>query len=35
MPRPAYGTLSMTALIGLVILTFDLLTSKEIHGLPV
>ena len=28
MPQPAYGALSVTALIGLVTLTFDLLTSK-------
>jgi len=27
-------TLSMTALIDLVTLTFDLLTSKYVHGLP-
>jgi len=34
MPRPEYGALSMTALIDLVTLTFDLLTSKYVHGLP-
>ena len=33
-PRP-YDALSMTALIGLMTLTFDLLTSKQVHRLPV
>ena len=32
---PTYGALSVTALIGLMTLTFDLLTSKYVHGLPV
>jgi len=32
MPLPDYGALSLTALIILVTLTFDLLTSKYVHG---
>ena len=32
----AYGAVSVTdSIIGLVTLTFDLLTSKYVHGLPV
>ena len=38
MPRPAYGALSVTALVGLMTLTFNLLTSKftghPCDGLP-
>jgi len=35
MPRPAYCALFVTALIGLVTLSFDLLTSKSVHWLSV
>jgi len=34
MLRRARGALSVTALVGLVTLNFGLLTSKEVHGLP-
>ena len=34
-PRRSYDALSVTALIGLVTLTVDFLTSKQVHGLPV
>jgi len=33
MLRPAYGALSVSALIGLVTLIFDLLTSIQVHML--